>query len=300
MKNKFVILIKISFLGLLVYYFNKLINTNKFLDILNELNLADIILLLFLYVIFFILITLRWITVIRNFSKINFFYFFKNIILGYNIALFSTSLAVDATKFYGLNKKIGSSKSFALVIYDKFFTLFFKIFFLVIVVNFFNFLKYNFYENLVGLLSFFILIILFFILKNICLILKYLLKFKYLSFLKDVEKVIRINKNIKTKLFINNLVIQLHYIIVYFFTFKIFIKNISLSEVMLLTPIIEIIGQLQTLMIGIIELVTVILYKMINFNSENILAASLTLRFSELLITIPIYLISIYKSGNNR
>ena len=69
---------------------------------------------------------------------------------------------------------------------------------------------------------------------------------------------------------------------------------------MLLTPIIEIIGQLQTLMIGIIELVTVILYKMINFNSENILAASLTLRFSELLITIPIYLISIYKSGNNR
>ena len=73
MKNKFVILIKISSLILPVYYFNKFINTKKFLDIFNELNLTDIILLLFLYFIFLVLITLRRITVIRNFSKINFF-----------------------------------------------------------------------------------------------------------------------------------------------------------------------------------------------------------------------------------
>ena len=126
MKKKAILLIKILFLFLLVSYFNKFINTQEFLNTFKKVEIKDLVLVLFLYIIYFILVTLRWMTVVSNFVKLNFFYFFKNIILGYNIALFTSTLAVDATKFYGLSKKIDSSKNISLVIYDRFFKTFIR------------------------------------------------------------------------------------------------------------------------------------------------------------------------------
>ena len=219
MKNKIFLLIKISFLILLLYYFNKFINTEKFLKVFNNLNFIDLIFLLLLYLIFFILVTLRWTTVIKNFTKTDFFYFFKNIILGYNIAIFSTTLAVDATKFYGLNKKIDSSRAFALVIYDKFFTLFFKIIFLITVFNYLNFIKYKFYENLILIFSLFIILFFVIFIKNINFYLKYLLKFKLFKFLGSIDEIILKNKNIIQKLIFNNLIVQLQFIIMYYYSF---------------------------------------------------------------------------------
>ena len=217
MKNKFIILIKVLFFILLLYYFNKFINTEKFLNVFNSFKLIDLIFLLLLYFIFFIFVTLRWITVIKNYTTINFFYFFKNIILGYNIAIFSSTLAVDATKFYGLNKKLDSSKTFALVIYDKFFTLFFKIIFLIFVFNYLNIINYKFHENLILIISLLIIILLFCFIKNINFILKYLLKFKLFAFLKSLDEIILNNKNITTKLIFSNLVVQLQFIIMYYY-----------------------------------------------------------------------------------
>ena len=124
-------------------------------------------LILFLYFTFFILVTLRWMTVVSNFVKFNFFYLFKNIILGYNIAIFTSTLAVDATKFYGLSKKIQPSKNISLVIYDKLFTLFFKIIFLFIIFNYLNFTKLEIYKDTFFLISSIIVIFLiFFFNKN--------------------------------------------------------------------------------------------------------------------------------------
>ena len=153
MNKKVILLIKISFLFFLIFYFNKFINTQEFLNAFKVIEVKDMALILFLYFTFFILVTLRWMTVVSNFVKLNFFYLFKNIILGYNIAIFTSTLAVDATKFYGLSKKIESSKNISLVIYDKLFTLFFKIIFLFIIFNYLNFTKLEIYENTFFLIS---------------------------------------------------------------------------------------------------------------------------------------------------
>ena len=83
MKKKAILLIKILFLFLLVFYFNKFINTQEFLNTFKKVEIKDLVLVLFLYIIYFILVTLRWMTVVSNFVKLNFFYFFKNIILVY-------------------------------------------------------------------------------------------------------------------------------------------------------------------------------------------------------------------------
>ena len=112
MKKKAILLIKVLFLFLLIFYFNKFINTQEFLNAFKVIQVKDMALILFLYFTFFILVTLRWMTVVSNFVKFNFFYLFKNIILGYNIAIFTSTLAVDATKFYGLSKKFSLLKIF--------------------------------------------------------------------------------------------------------------------------------------------------------------------------------------------
>ena len=302
MNKKVILLIKISFLFFLIFYFRKFIKTEEFLNVFKMIEVKDMALILFLYFTFFILVTLRWMTVVSNFVKLNFFYLFKNIILGYNIAIFTSTLAVDATKFYGLSKKIESSKNISLVIYDKLFTLFFKIIFLFIIFNYLNFTKLEIYENTFFLISSAIAISLIFFSIRINFFLKYLLRFKFFSFLKNIEKTIKINKNKIKKLIFLNLVIQFQFILMYFVVIKIFIKNISFIEVSLITPLIEIVGILQILFIGIIEFSTVMFYSILNFSNENILAATLTLRFNELLITVPVYLFSIYKykSDKNR
>jgi len=302
MNKKVILLIKISFLFFLIFYFRKFIKTEEFLNAFKMIEVKDMALILFLYFTFFILVTLRWMTVVSNFVKLNFFYLFKNIILGYNIAIFTSTLAVDATKFYGLSKKIESSKNISLVIYDKLFTLFFKIIFLFIIFNYLNFTKLEIYENTFFLISSAIAISLIFFSIRINFFLKYLLRFKFFSFLKNIEKTIKINKNKIKKLIFLNLVIQFQFILMYFVVIKIFIKNISFIEVSLITPLIEIVGILQILFIGIIEFSTVMFYSILNFSNENILAATLTLRFNELLITVPVYLFSIYKykSDKNR
>ena len=300
MKKKAILLIKILFLFLLVSYFNKFINTQEFLNTFKKVEIKDLVLVLFLYIIYFILVTLRWMTVVSNFVKLNFFYFFKNIILGYNIALFTSTLAVDATKFYGLSKKIDSSKNISLVIYDRFFTLFFKIIFLVIIFNYLNFTKFEIHEHTFFLISVTIVILLFFFLIRINFFLKYLLGFKFFSFLKNIEKIIQINKDKIKKLILLNLIIQFQFILMYFVVIKIFIKNISFAKVSLITPLVEIVGILQTFFIGIVEFSTVMFYNILNFNNESILASTLTLRFNELLITLPVYLFSIYKYKNDK
>ncbi len=302
MNKKVILLIKISFLFFLIFYFRKFIKTEEFLNAFKVIEVKDMALILFLYFTFFVLVTLRWMTVVSNFVKLNFFYLFKNIILGYNIAIFTSTLAVDATKFYGLSKKIESSKNISLVIYDKLFTLFFKIIFLFIIFNYLNFTKLEIHENTFFLISSAIAISLIFFSIRINFFLKYLLRFKFFSFLKNIEKTIKINKNKIKKLIFLNLVIQFQFILMYFVVIKIFIKNISFTEVSLITPLIEIVGILQILFIGIIEFSTVMFYSILNFSNESILAATLTLRFNELLITVPVYLFSIYKykSDKNR
>ena len=295
MKKKAILLIKVLFLFLLIFYFNKFINTQEFLNAFKVIQVKDMALILFLYFTFFILVTLRWMTVVSNFVKFNFFYLFKNIILGYNIAIFTSTLAVDATKFYGLSKKIQPSKNISLVIYDKLFTLFFKIIFLFIIFNYLNFTKLEIYKDTFFLISFIFVIFLIFFLIKINFFLNYLLRFKFFTFLKNIEKIIMINKNKINKLIFLNLVIQVQFILLYFVVIKIFIKNISFIEVSLITPLIEIVGILQILFIGIIEFSTVIFYSFFNFSNENILAATLTLRFNELLITVPVYLFSVYR-----
>lgn len=295
MKKKAILLIKVLFLFLLIFYFNKFINTQEFLNAFKVIQVKDMALILFLYFTFFILVTLRWMTVVSNFVKFNFFYLFKNIILGYNIAIFTSTLAVDATKFYGLSKKIQPSKNISLVIYDKLFTLFFKIIFLFIIFNYLNFTKLEIYKDTFFLISSIIVIFLIFFLIKINFFLNYLLRFKFFTFLKNIEKIIMINKNKINKLIFLNLVIQVQFILLYFVVIKIFIKNISFIEVSLITPLIEIVGILQILFIGIIEFSTVIFYSFFNFSNENILAATLTLRFNELLITVPVYLFSVYR-----
>ena len=295
MKKKAILLIKVLFLFLLIFYLNKFINTQEFLNAFKVIQVKDMALILFLYLIFFVLVTLRWMTVVSNFVKLNFFYLFKNIILGYNIAIFTSTLAVDATKFYGLSKKIEPSKNISLVIYDKLFTLFFKIIFLCIIFNYLNFTKLEIYKDTFFLISSIIVVFLIFFLLKINFFLNYLLRFKFFTFLKDIEKIIMINKNKINKLIFLNLVIQVQFILLYFVVIKIFIKNISFIEVSLITPLIEIVGILQILFIGIIEFSTVIFYSFFNFSNENILAATLTLRFNELLITVPVYLFSVYK-----
>ena len=295
MKKKAILLIKVLFLFLLIFYYNKFINTQEFLNAFKVIQVKDMALILFLYFTFLILVTLRWMTVVSNFVKFNFFYLFKNIILGYNIAIFTSTLAVDATKFYGLSKKIQPSKNISLVIYDKLFTLFFKIIFLFIIFNYLNFTKLEIYKDTFFLISSIIVIFLIFFLIKINFFLNYLLRFKFFTFLKNIEKIIMINKNKINKLIFLNLVIQVQFILLYFVVIKIFIKNISFIEVSLITPLIEIVGILQILFIGIIEFSTVIFYSFFNFSNENILAATLTLRFNELLITVPVYLFSVYR-----
>ena len=161
-------------------------------------------------------------------------------------------------------------------------------------------MEYKFYQSLILTISFFIFIFLFIFIKNISFVLKFFSKFKFFVFLKSLDEIILKNKNIIKKLIFSNLIVQLQFIIMYYYSFKIFVKDINLLEVSLLTPLIEIIGLLQTLMVGIIEFSTVFLYSILDFSNENILAASLTLRFTELLITISIYLISININKSNK
>ena len=138
--NRKLLLINFFILIKFFYYFKKNINLDDLSLIFNSIKIKDIIIIFILFLLRPILITVRWFILVRNFTNIYFLDFFKNIILGSSLNFItSSSIALDVVKFAKIQKDLGLNKSIFLVILDKFYALIFKIFFLILIFNLFNF-----------------------------------------------------------------------------------------------------------------------------------------------------------------
>ncbi len=288
--SRFITLLKIAVFFLIIYLFFKFINQENFLSILSEIKLKNILLIYIFFLTIPILITVRWFIIIRNFSKIKFIDFFRNIINGFSFSLIlSSALAIDAAKFIKIKKKLGNKKSIILVFLDKFLALSFKLIFVVFV-----FIIYLYFSNNPNINLKVILIIFLFFITIIFFNLIYIINFFSKSiFSKENLKIFNnlssiLNKNIY-KLFFINLFIQLLNIFIYFLIFLSLNYDSDLLQLSIFVPFVELLGQLQLFIFGIKELSTVFIFGYIDISKELALVAALVHTFVYYLTVITLY-----------
>lgn len=291
-KNKLIISIKIISFFIIIYLFLKFINTGDFLSVFYKLALADIFVIFLIYLSLPILITFRWYLIIKNFSKIKFIELLRNIISGFSFSIMlSSSLLIDAAKFFKIKKEIGSKNSFILVVIDKVFVLFLKVIFIFL----FLILYYILFKDLNSKILFIFVIILaflfFFFIKIDNLIIYFNSKFLNNKEAKNIKLIFeKIKKNVP-KLILINLILLLVNTLIYFLIFLSLGGNLFFFELLIFVPIIELLGQFSFIIVGMKELSTVLLLSFFDINKELALAAALIYLFLEYLVIITLYII---------
>lgn len=214
------------------------------------------------------LITLRWYVLINNYTSFSFLTFLKNIIVGTSLNYFtSTSIALDVTKLLKINKEVGFNKGFFLLLIDKYYTLIFKLYFLIITFNLFNYFILKFHLTKIIIISISIIIFTL-IFKN-----KLLELFiKFLNFIKknSINKLDDVlsfeNKQLK-KISCINTIIQFLDIFLYIKIFDALGTKINIFEIGVLAPLIDFIVQFQFLIIGLKEFLLCIFH---NFSTLHL------------------------------
>ena len=300
MNRKFIIL-NIFVLILFIYYFKENIIIDELLEILITIKPIDIIIIFTLFLLRPILITLRWFLLVRNFTKIHFLEFFKNIIIGSSLNFItSSSIAIEIVKFTKIKKYLGINKSIFLVFLDKIYTLIFKIIFLIIIFNLFN--HYIIKTYVIEFLSISISLFCFAYLFRIKLfkIFNKLIKNKHNLKISELLSILMTTNKNFLALFLTNLVIQLLNIYLYYIIFVAYGGNINLFEISIFVPLIDFVSQMQFMFIGLKEFSTVYFSKYINITNEIALTGALSHRVFDAISVIFLFVIFNFLNTNSK
>ena len=276
MKKKIKLLLQLIFIFLFIYLFYKFINTEELIRNLLQIEIKYLF-ISFLFILLIPIVTaIRWKLICKNYININFIDNYFNMIKGYGFnSITSTSVAIDVFKYMNIYKIIGKKNSFFLVLFDKFFSLYAKIFFLIIVINILNISIYNFQTFLIFMLSILVMIIMFmiFIYSPKILNIKFLNIFfteNNLIFLKDF--LINFRKEYLKFVF---LIFFSQFIVIfaYFFLFLAVIKKNILIYLTFLIPALETITQVQ-IIIGMREFITSVVFTFFDVPIESSLVVA--------------------------
>lgn len=296
--KRFILSFKFLSFFVVIYLLFSFINKNDFLKILQNINFYGLLPIFFLFILHTFLVTVRWFIIIKNFSKISLLSFFKNIVQGYSFSLIlSSQLPLEAAKFLKIKKELGNKKSIILIAIDKFFTLYFKVFFVLVSLLLYLYFYKNFQIDYVLVIIFiiFILIILFFKLSD--LIFFILKKFNSKVNFKLFNQILKIIKKQLPKIIVANLTLQLVNCTLYFFIFANLKEMINVISLFVFVPIIELLSQFQVLIFGMKELITVFMFSFLKINAEISLVGALMYTFIEFLAVIFLYLILNFKKN---
>ena len=290
-QKKFIIALKIVFFIILIFFAKDFFNKNEIVKIIKEISFIEILFLIIPILIILILMSLRWFYVVNSFSSQKFKEYFKNIILGFNLSLISSStVAIDVIKYIQVKKEFSHKNSFYFIVYDKLITLAVRIIAILLFLNILNFTNFEFYQFPLLILSIiFISISFFFLSKTFSIFLK---KFEILSFFEFFIEILNKNSKKLTLFFIINFSIQVLVIFIYAYIFSKLDENVSFYSVALITPILEIFSQLQVLFPGAKEAFTVFIYSIINVNNNASLIAAILVRILEFVAGILLFLVS--------
>ena len=290
-QKKFIIALKIVFFIILIFFAKDFFNKNEIVKIIKEISFIEILFLIIPILIILILMSLRWFYVVNSFSSQKFKEYFKNIILGFNLSLISSStVAIDVIKYIQVKKEFSHKNSFYFIVYDKLITLAVRIIAILLFLNILNFTNFEFHQFPLLILSIiFISISFFFFSKTFSIFLK---KFEILSFFEFFIEILNKNSKKLTLFFIINFSIQVLVIFIYAYIFSKLDENVSFYSVALITPILEIFSQLQVLFPGAKEAFTVFIYSIINVNNNASLIAVILVRILEFEAGILLFLVS--------
>lgn len=230
----------------------------------------------------------RWFIFIKKFYEIKFKKIFENISEGHVVsALSNTGLAVDAYKYFFLLDKYSRTDTLILVIIEKLLSVYYKLFFSIIIFNIFNFISLNLYKYQIVLISLILLIGLVFSDKIIISV----LKLKYLK--RNIQK---LNLPFIEKVFLfirNNFFIFFfsHFLLIFitmigylFVCLGLGIKN-EISGILVLSNIVETVSQLQFIVVGLREFVSMLSFQILDMNfSTSVLIGFLITTMSSISI----------------
>ena len=289
MNKKLIITIKSLIFCVVIYFFVKFINQENFIKVIKNVKIENLILVCFIFFLIPLITTLRWFVIVRYFSKVSFFSFFKNIISGFSVNLITSStMALEAVKFFKIKKEIGNKKSLILIFLDKIITLIIKIIFissiLFIYINLFN--KEIYVSNIfLFIISILMILILFNLGKIIKIILNYKKNNLNIIFSKKISDILK--KNLLS-LILLNLTVQFINILVYYLIFISLSEKISFVELSLFIPFVEILSLFQFIIIGMKEISTVLILSQLEISKEIALAGAMIYLFIDYIVIISI------------
>ena len=275
--NKLKNIINIIFFSLIIYFFYNLIDFDLLKQTVSEFKFS------YLLAIFTILLsrplmkTYRWFIIIRNYSKIKFIDFFRNIILGLSFDIFTSSpIALEITKVIKIKNEIGLKKSITLIFFDRIYTVIFRIISLGIMVVLYAFFYIK--EIFSEILIIFLLKTLFFFFLNFNLekVLNLIIFKKFIKI--DISEILNIYKRTKVnflELFFINFIILLANIILYYLIFKSLNNNINFFDLSIFISILDFLTQFQFIIFGFKEFTTVYFSNFININHEVAFAGAI-------------------------
>lgn len=290
-KKNIIIFLKVIFFIILIYFAKDFFSKNEIIKISKKISIFEVLFLLAPILIILMLMSLRWFYVVNSFSSQKFKEYFKNIIIGFNISLISSStVAIDVVKYIQVKKEFSHKKSFYFIIYDKLITLAVRIISILFFINILNFMSFKAYEITILIISIIIsFLTIFFFSKTFSVFLK---KFNFLTFFEFFIEILNRNSKKLTILFFINFSIQFLVIFIYAFAFSILDDKIPFFNVALITPIVEIFSQLQVLFPGAKEAFTVFIYSTVNVDNNTSLIVAILVRVLEFLVGIILFLLS--------
>lgn len=288
MNKKLIIIIKSLIFCVVIYFFVKFINQDNFIKVIKNVKIENLILVCFIFFLIPLITTLRWFVIVRYFSKVSFFSFFKNIISGFSVNLITSStMALEAVKFFKIKKEIGNKKSLILIFLDKIITLIIKIIFisaiLFIFINLFN--KEIYLNNIFLIIVSFLMIL---ILFNLGKIIEKILNYKNNLNIRFSKKISDILKKNLLSLILLNLTVQLINILVYYLIFISLTEKISFIELSLFIPFVEILSLFQFIIVGMKEISTVLILSQLEVSKEIALAGAMIYLFIDYIVIISI------------
>ncbi len=296
MNKKLIIILKLFIFCAVIYFFIKFINQDDFIKIIRNVKIKNLILVCFIFLLLPMITTLKWFVIVRYFSKVNFFSFFKNMISGFSVNIITSStLAIEGVKFLKIKKEIGNKKSLILIFLDKFITLIIKIIFIsVIFFIFINFVNKEIYVNNILLITFSFLMIL--ILFNLGKIIEKILNYKNNLNYKFSKKIVNVLKKNLLYLILLNLTVQLINILVYYLILISLSEKISFLELSLFIPFVEILSLFQFIIVGMKEISTVLILSQLEISKEIAFACAMIYLFIDYIVIISISILINLKS----
>lgn len=286
--NNFFVKLSLTFLIILYFYFN--LDFSLFKNTVTIFNFYTLYICLIILSINPFLFTLRWFYVVNFYQKDKLLNFYINISKGLFFSeLLQNSTFLDLYKFYKL-KKLNYKKKFFLIVNEKIIILSTRLFFLLFLITFVNFLFFKIYIFWHIIFLIFLILIFFIIFINLksfknIFFLKLFYKY-YLNFFS--KKIISRKKIFYVELF-RNIILSLVYFIlsINFFDFH------TALIITLLGPVVELILKVQFIsVVGLRELIFYLIGSSTNLGENILISISIIISILFMITNILNFLIS--------